>query len=898
MDSVLLPGTGFIELALTAGERTGARELQELTLEAPLLLDDRGAVQIQLTVSSPDEEGSRSIGIYSRLEGSSEDELLESEQWTCHATGVLSESESALPQEQFQGFADGSWPPPRAEPLDVEFLYDRLSETGYSYGPAFQGLRQAWRLGDEIFAEIALGEAQQDQASGFCIHPALLDSALHTSLLGVLDAQRSGEMKIPFSFSGVRLYGQGASLLRVRLGRSTETLSLLALDEQGDVVFCIDSLIARPVDQSQLQSARRQGHDALYELEWVEVPVQSPNGSRLHAALLGSGEDLEAPGIEIEHYADLEALEDAIEQGTSPPELVLIQARAVVDGQELAGAVHMICEDTLGLLKAWLASERFSESKLVLLTEGALATGRDGALPGLVQAALPGLMRSAQSEHPGRFSLIDSDASETSRSSLHSALVSEEPELALREGSIYAPRLARLKAEDLDRFQPSLDLDGTVLITGGTSGLGALLARHLVSGHGVRHLLLVSRSGLEAGGAEELRENLQELGCDVQVAACDVSDRAQLQGVIARVSEEHPLTAVIHAAGTLDDGVIESLDGERLRGVMAPKVDGAINLHELTEHLGLAEFILFSSAAASMGSPGQGNYAAANAFLDMLACQRRAKGLPGLSLAFGEWERATGMTDALNESDRARIARLGIGSLSDEQGLQLIDTARTVVDRPLLLPVRLNIAVLRSQARAGVLPALMRGLIRAPIRRTSDVGGSLARRLAGMPESDWDGIVAEFVSGHIAAVLGHASAEVIDPERAFKEAGFDSLGAIELRNRLSQGTGLRLPSTLIFDHPTPAAVAKYLLGRLSLGVAGADHDSREVEIQKALSSIPLSRLRRAGLMEALMELVHSDDGEFLGDESADIDRIDTMDATSLVQRTFENQAVESAERST
>jgi acyl transferase domain-containing protein/acyl carrier protein len=821
MGTRLLPGTGFVELALAAGQRVGSPGLEELTLQAPLLLGEQGALQIQLAVSECDEAGKRSIDIHSRAQASPEDE---SQEWTLHASGVLCSERDTL-VEELESFAEQPWPPAGAEELDSEFLYDRLAEAGYNYGPSFQGLRSAWRVGDELYAEVALGSQQESQAHGFCIHPALLDAALHALLLEALDAQRS-EVEVPFSFSGVGLYGQGASSLRVRFGKDAERLSVLALDGDGAPVLAIQALEARVIDQSQLR-AQRQGHEALFELEWMEQPNVSPNGSALRATQLCSGEGLLIPGVELESFADLETLEHAIEQGASSPKLVLVEAKTIAEhvqrrteadgaaelpqaaGEELVEIVRRITESVLELLQAWLASERFSEARLVLVTEGALAVGR-GEDPNLAQAALVGLLRSAQSEHPDRFVLIDMDSSEASAGALYGALSSAEPQLALRRGALYAPRLARVKVKDADCL-PALDPSATVLITGGTGGLGALLARHMVTEHGVRGLLLVSRSGEKADGAQALAIELRGFGCDVRVAACDVSDRAQLEQLIASISQEQPLRMVIHAAGVLDEGAIESLDGERLRHVMAAKVDAAIHLHELTARAESCQLILFSSVAGTLGSARRASYAAANAFLDALAYRRRARGLPGISLAWGPWAMATGMTGELSEADGARLIERvrraeGLIPLSQEQGLELFDLARRV-DRPLLLPVPLDTTVLRAQARAEMLPALLRGLVRMPVRRVSDGKGSLARKLAESPESEWDGIVSELVRGHVAAVLGHASPKAVDPQREFKEAGFDSLAAVELRNRLAQATGLKLPSTLVFDHPTPMAVA-------------------------------------------------------------------------------------------
>ncbi|MEV6766964.1 beta-ketoacyl reductase, partial [Streptomyces sp. NPDC051105] len=347
-------------------------------------------------------------------------------------------------------------------------------------------------------------------------------------------------------------------------------------------------------------------------------------------------------------------------------------------------------------------------------------------------------------------------------------------------------------------------------------------------------------------------------------------------------------TAVIHAAGVLDDGVITSLTAEQVERVMRPKVDAALHLHELTADMELSAFVLFSSVAALIGSPGQGNYAAANAVLDALAARRRAAGLPATSLAWGLWADATGMTGELDEAELARLERQGVGALSTELGVELFDRAQRL-DAGLLVPVRLDQGALRAQARAGMLPALLRGLVRMPARQVESVGGSLAERLAAVPQTDWERVTLDLVRGQVAAILGHASSDAIDPDRAFKTLGFDSLAAVELRNRLTQATGLRLPTTLVFDHPTPEAVAQYLIPvAMPGGTVPAQRSSEEDEIRELLVSIPIGRLRQAGLLETLMELANS--SEDVAPTAGDSESIDEMDVDALIRMTQEDMA--------
>ncbi|MFO7567058.1 MAG: SDR family NAD(P)-dependent oxidoreductase, partial [Enhygromyxa sp.] len=359
---------------------------------------------------------------------------------------------------------------------------------------------------------------------------------------------------------------------------------------------------------------------------------------------------------------------------------------------------------------------------------------------------------------------------------------------------------------------PSLDPQGTILITGGTGGLGATVARHLVEHHGARHLLLTSRRGGATPGAAELRTELQDLGASVSIVACDVSQRAALAELLATIPPAHPLTAVFHAAGVVEDGLLTALDADQVERVFRPKVDAATHLHELTRELGLAQFVLFSSVSGTIGTAGQANYAAANAYLDALAAQRHALRLPALSLAWGPWA-DRGMAARLSEVDRARLHRSGMPPLAVEQGLALLDAALRRPE-PALVPVRLDTATLASHS---TIPAVLRGLVRATLRRAevrASTDASLAARLASLAADEAERVVLDLVRRETASVLGAARPEAISAAQPLQSLGLDSLMAVELRNRLQVAIGKRLSATLLFDFPTLEALSRHLCAEL------------------------------------------------------------------------------------
>ncbi|MGW1819872.1 SDR family NAD(P)-dependent oxidoreductase, partial [Streptomyces sp. NPDC002125] len=1226
--TVLFPGTGFVELAVRAGDQVGCDTVEELTLQTPLILTEGRVVQLQIMVGDPDEAGRRTLTVHSREEAASA-----TGEWTCHAMGILATGGAQTAAADLV-----KWPPADAEPVPIDDMYERFEAEGYGYGPVFQGVRAAWRRGDEVFVEVALDTEHQEAADRFGVHPALLDAALHGVQLG--DFFSDGRPRLPFEWRGVSLRAAGASMLRVRLAPAgADTVSVTVADGSGQPVATVDSLVCMPVDREQLSAASDTSpeHDALFRIDWTAVttgvPAASEQGtdsapSRTTAAhdvardlgIARIGTSADVPGAET--YPDLEALGDAVAAGAPLPGVVVVAAPESASGPEYANgpetpaAAHAASHRALLFTQAWLSDERFTGARLVFLTRGAVAAGSDGDVTDLAAAPVWGLLRSAQTENPGAFVLMDSDGTTASQEALSAALAwaatHEEPQLALRAGEVRVPRMARLTRGDgvltppagssgwsleipekgsfsnlqllespaaeqpldagevrvriraagmnfrdvvlalgvvpdqevmgneaagvvtevgdgvtdlapgdqvmgvfsgsfgpfavtdrrmlvpmpagwsfvqaasvpvvfltayyglrdlaalrsgesvlvhnaaggvgmaavqlarhwgaevygtasegkwhalrtsglddahiassrnldfEDRFRTAtgargmdvvldalagefvdaslrllprggrflemgktdkrdpavvsaahpgvtyqafdlgeagpdrtqemllelLDLfeqgaltplpvatwdirrapdafrhlsqarhigkvvltvpappsgtgSGTALVTGATGTLGRLVARHLVERHGVRELLLVSRRGPAADGASELVAELAGLGAHARVAACDVADRSALQELLDGIPAGHPLTTVVHTAGVLDDGMVPALTPERIDGVLRPKVDAAWNLHELTRDLDLSAFVLFSSVSGALGNAGQGNYAAANVFLDALAAVRRTEGLPATSLAWGLWQQTSAMTGELGEADRTRIARSGLIALSSDEGLALFDAA-LAADEPLLLPVGLDSAALRVSG--APVPALLRGLVRGPVQRaratatgTTAAPTGLARQLAGRPEAEQLAQMTEFVRGHVAVVLGYGSAAAVDESKAFKELGFDSLTSVELRNRLNAATGLRLPATLVFDHPTPGALARQLCDEL-LGARTEDGDTAvpppvaapQADDPIAIVSMSCRYPGDAGSPEALWDLLAAGgDGitDFPADRGWDLDAL-------------------------
>ncbi|MFB0619443.1 type I polyketide synthase [Streptomyces sp. AGS-58] len=787
--SVLLPATALLELAVRAAGQVGCDRVAELHLAAPLVLPEHGDVQIQVFVGGADANGERPLDIHGSADG---------DEWTLHAQGSLASG---------AGRAEGLlvWPPPGAEEIGLDGAYRTLAGHGYAYGPAFRGLRRLWRGDNELFAEVALPEEAREEAARFGLHPALLDAALHPLLPGVADG--TAPARLPFAWSDATVHTSGATALRVRLRLPQDTTAdtleaeLTVADATGLPVAFVGSLALRPLSADAVRAAHA-GREGLLPLSWAPLPAPEAAVDEARWLALGT-----SPLASVASCPDLRAAADA------RPTTLLWEPPAAEDRGDLPERARAQLGGVLALLQSFLADDRFAGTRLVVLTRGATAVEPGEPVQDLERAGLWGLLRVAGTEHPDRVAVVDIGTDGCAEADLRAALATGEPQLAVRGGRLLAPRLTRAAAESAAEA-PRWD-DGTVLVTGATGTLGGVLARHLVATHGARRLLLLSRRGEQAPAAAELRADLERLGAEVTFAACDAADRTALAGVLAAVSPDFPLRAVVHTAGVVDDTVVGDLTPDRLDAILRPKIDAAWNLHELTRDAKLSAFVLYSSVAGLLGTAGQANYAAGNTFLDALAQHRSAQGLPATSLAWGLWAGASTISSGLGETDLRRLARIGLRPLSDDEGTALFDLALSG-SRPVVALTGIDMDVLRRQGERAV--PVLRGLVPRPAARKAAApagtvpGGAFSplAQLAGLSRPERVGALLELVRGQVAGVLGHADPSAVAAELPFQDLGFDSLTAVELRNQLGPAIGLRLPTTLVFDHPSPTALAEYL----------------------------------------------------------------------------------------
>ncbi|NUS91483.1 MAG: SDR family NAD(P)-dependent oxidoreductase, partial [Nocardia sp.] len=806
---MVVPSTALLEMLLVAAPRFGCAGVEELTLEAPVLPPADGAIELQVLVDEADETGRRHFTFHYRVAG-------DGAEWVRNASGILA-GQRPVAEPLLDRLRAEPWPPRDAEPVDPDWIPAHIAAAaGLEYGPSFCGTDRAWRRGDTVFSEVALDPAVDPE--DFTVHPGLMDGLGHAGLACLMWPELDGDPsvgKLLFRWAGARFHdvARPGPLRVMAVSKGADAIAIIAMDAEGNPVVSIDEAVMRTYDVDKLRDSSTATATALRP-EWTEA---GPGAEPFTGALAALGS---VPVTEVaDRFADPAAIADG--PGELPAAVLWsLAGDAAVPGGDIAGATRARVHAALRMLQIWQDSGAAAGTRLVVLTGD--AAGLPGEVPDLAAAAAAGLVRSAQAEYPGRIVLLDLATADgpVPAEVVRRALATGAADLAVRGGNVFVPRLVPRETSVPDR--PEFG-SGTVLITGGTGGLGAVLARHLVAEYGVRHLLLVSRSGANAAGAAELSAELAAAGALPRIAACDVADRDAVRELLAAIPADRPVTAVIHAAGTLDDATIATLTAERTDHVLTPKADAAWILHEATREADLSAFVLFSSIAGVLGSAGQGNYAAANSFLDALAKRRRAEGLPAVALAWGLWERAGtgGMAGTLDDAGIARLARAGVHPLGRADGLRLFDTVAGGDPDPVVVPLSFDAQTLRRTGQADTLPAALHGFLRSSDRPGAQRNRSRVFSLERIPADKWEQAVVDLVLDQAAAVLGHPSAADIRPEQGFDELGFDSLGGVDFRNRLSKVTGLQLPSTLVFDYPTLADMAGYLHEQLAATVSAA-----------------------------------------------------------------------------
>ncbi len=785
-DRVLLPGSALVELAVRAGDEVDQGQLTELTLQEPLPLPASGGVTVQVVLDPPDEPGAgRRVSIHSRPDGTAD-----GEPWTCHAEGRLA---AASPGGDAPDLAQ--WPPAGAEPIDVTGFYPAAEAAGYGYGPAFQGLRAAWRRGDELFAEVVLPEPLRADAARYGIHPALLDAALHVGALD--DEGADGAVRQPYAWNGATLLAAGATEVRVRHAPSGPDGTRVTLaDPAGRPVADVAGLVRRTVDLDRLDGTRP-GRVELYSVDWV--PAEPADAAELGEAgwavlgddPLGVAAAMQEAGHAVAAYPDPAALVAAVDAGTPAPAAVLVPLTAPTSAERIAT-----------LLDGGVVGEGLTGIRLVAVTRGAVLATAGDDLDGLEPAAAWDAVRTVQRAVPGRIVLVDVDGAgaELLPAAVAVAVAGDEPRVAVRDGRILVPRVRRAVPPAEADIPPA----GAVLLAG-TGPLAEAVAARLVGHRGVRRLTV---AGPKTDGIADLVARLGSGDAAVELADGDPADRDWLVGLLAAATAAEPVAAVVDTTG--DAGTLW-------------------HLHELTADQPVALI---------------GCVVAPDAAVEAICRHRRAGGRPALALSGGDWP----ALQRPAEDPGAAVA----DAFSVAAGLDEVVLYAARLDRAALRR-HAELGDLPAELRELAGPA---GRRRAATGGDDEAGAALRAQLATAAPADRLPLLTELVRGQAAEVLGFPEPGEVEPDRPLKELGFDSMMSVRLRNRLAAESGLTLPATLVFTYPTPAALADYLLALLLPDGVGAEPVLQDLErLEAALASLdpdPDARARIGRKLQGLL----------------------------------------------
>ena len=805
-NTIVVPGAFYVAVLLSVGEACWPGSGVELTdvqfIRALTFANNQSQTTI-LVQLDPLESGYQ-VTLASEID----------ENWTVHVTAQLKQ----LPADGIAKPAAIKMPVLNSAAEITNQLDELLNHFQIKWGEQWWWLKNGQRVSEQTaYGEFLAPQAVPDDDAP--IPGGLMDNSFALEVFASeqqeLDLDQTP--RLPFGVKRLQWYGEHttpvSALLKLNSqSKESSDSDISYFDKNGQPLALIEGFTTRKAPAEKFLT--KPINNNLYKIDWVKL-TESKSDNLKQAVVIGKPEFAnQLNSICVENITELFSY---IDSNGAPERLIILAIDQ--EQSELMTRLQINLNNALNQLQSILTRAELSNCELLWITKGAIATNLQAEDLELSYAPLWGMVRSARNEYPQRsIRLIDLDV-DTDVELLNSAINTEqEPEIALRAGVMYAPRLqAVAQTKDIDKLPLSMpnivDTAGTVLISGGTGELGSLVARHLVNNYGLKQLLLTSRKGMAAAGAKELKAELEEQGANVEIAACDVSDYASLKAVVETISASTPLVGVIHCAGALDDAVVLEQNEEKLKKALLPKVSGAWNLHQLTKDKELAMFVMFSSLSGVMGGPGQSNYAAANTFLDALAAYRKQQGLAAQSLAWGLWQQqGQGMTAHLNAADLARMKRQGISALTQQEGLQLFDRA-CAQPHTLLVAAHFDIS---GNISADMIPPLFREMaqtrkLRRAISNKSESALSLRQKLSTLPESERLTMLVETIGTEVATVLALPSSNHVLVEQSFQELGLDSLMAVELRNRLATLTGVDLPAAAAFRFPNPLSLASELL---------------------------------------------------------------------------------------